>query len=145
MGNLNRRLVVFFYFHSKVNSFLEAKIFTITCTLHDHKCHQAVNQLGPIFIFHILHSFYHMNFKTFKPFSSFLFYFVFKLCMKLIITACACPLLVLEACNPFSPWGTFIVISFSTSYIGVFNTFALGPHDMLAVMVIKSSMDKESE
>ena len=35
------------------------------------------------------------------------------------------------------------MISFSTSYIGVFNTFALGPHDMLAVMVIKSSMDKD--
>ena len=100
----------------------------------------AVNQLGPIFIFHILHSFYHMNFKTFKPFSSFLFYFVFKLYINLIFTACACPLLLLEACNPDSPWG----IAFSTSYIGeVFNAFTLGPHNMLAVMVIKSSMDKD--
>ena len=36
------------------------------------------------------------------------------------------------------------MISFSTSYIGeVFNAFALGPHNMLAVMVIKSSMDQD--
>ena len=36
------------------------------------------------------------------------------------------------------------MISFSTSYIGeVFNAFALGPHNMLAVMVIKSSMDRD--
>ena len=131
---------IFFYFHSKVNSFLEVNMFAIACIIHDHKCHQAVNQLGPIFIFHILHSFYHMNFKTFKPFSSFLFYFVFKLYINLIFTACACPLLLLEACNPNSPWG----IAFSTSYIGeVFNAFTLGPHNMLAVMVIKSSMDKD--
>ena len=35
------------------------------------------------------------------------------------------------------------MISFSTSYIGeVFNAFALGPHNMLAVTVIKSSMDR---
>ena len=91
VSNLNRRLVVLFYFHSKVNSFLEVNIFTNTCTLHDHKCHQAVNQVRPISIRHIPHSFYHMNFKTFKPFSSFLFYFVFKLYINLIVTACACP------------------------------------------------------
>ena len=35
------------------------------------------------------------------------------------------------------------MVSFSTSYTGeVFNAFALGPHDLLAVMVIKSSMDQ---
>ena len=107
ISNLNRRLVVFFLFPLKGQFFPRSRlsIFTNTCTLtlHDNKCHQAVNQLGTISILHIAHSFYHMNFKTFKPFSSFLFYFVFKLCMKLIITACACPSLVLEACNPFSP------------------------------------------
>ena len=33
--------------------------------------------------------------------------------------------------------------SFSTSYIGeVFDAFALGPHNMLAVKIIKSSMDQ---
>ena len=36
------------------------------------------------------------------------------------------------------------MVLFSTSYTGeVFNAFALGPHDLLAVMVIKSSMDQD--
>ena len=91
ISNLNRRLVVFFYFRSKVNSFLEVNNLINICTLHDHKCHQAVNQVRPISIRRIPHFFYHMNFKTFKPFSSFLFCFVFKLYINLIVTACACP------------------------------------------------------
>ena len=73
-----------------------------------------------------------------------MFYFVFKWCINLIFTVLARPLLVFEACNPFSLWGKFVVISFSTSYIAeVFNAFALRPHNMLAVLVIKQSVDQD--